>query len=57
MSVVIGEYHQGHGAGDDFTAWLEAHRDEITALQIFLLQPTYRRRELTFSMIKEALRN
>ena len=39
---------------NDFTAWLEAHRDEITALQIFYNQP-YRRRELTFSMIKEVL--
>ncbi len=39
---------------DDFTAWLESHRDEITALQIFYNQP-YRRRELTFSMIKELL--
>ncbi len=39
---------------NDFTAWLQAHRDEITALQIFYNQP-YRRRELTFSMIKEVL--
>src|SRR3989337_2659465 len=38
----------------DFTAWLQAHRDEITALQIFYNQP-YRRRELTFSMIRELL--
>ncbi|MBL7725419.1 MAG: DEAD/DEAH box helicase family protein [Chitinophagaceae bacterium] len=36
----------------NFTAWIEAHKDEITALQLFYGQP-YRRRELTYSMIKE----
>ena len=36
----------------NFTAWIEAHKDEITALQIFYGQP-YRRRELTYKMIKE----
>lgn len=36
----------------NFTAWIEAHKDEITALQIFYNQP-YRRRELTYSIIKE----
>lgn len=36
----------------NFTAWIEAHKDEITALQLFYSQP-YRRRELTYSMIKE----
>jgi type I restriction enzyme R subunit len=36
----------------DFTAWIEAHKDEITALQIFYGQP-YQRRELTYKMIKE----
>ena len=35
-----------------FTSWLEAHKDEITALQIFYHQP-YRRRELTFKMVKD----
>lgn len=35
----------------NFTSWIEAHKDEITALQIFYSQP-YRRRELTYSMIK-----
>jgi type I restriction enzyme, R subunit len=35
----------------DFTAWIESHKDEITALQIFYSQP-YRRRELTYKMIK-----
>jgi type I restriction enzyme, R subunit len=37
---------------EDFTSFLLKHRDEITALSIFYNQP-YRRRELTFSMIKE----
>jgi type I restriction enzyme R subunit len=36
----------------NFTAWIEAHKDEITALQIFYNQP-YRRRELTYAMIKD----
>ncbi len=36
----------------DFTTWLDNHKDEITALQIFYSQP-YRRRELTYKMIKE----
>ncbi len=35
-----------------FTDWITQHKDEITALQIFYGQP-YRRRELTFKMIKE----
>jgi type I restriction enzyme R subunit len=35
-----------------FKEWIESHKDEITALQIFYGQP-YRRRELTFTMIKE----
>lgn len=38
----------------DFTTWIEQHKDEITALQIFYNQP-YRRRELTFGMIKDVL--
>lgn len=36
----------------DFKQWIENHKDEIIALQIFYGQP-YRRRELTFKMIKE----
>jgi len=36
----------------NFTAWIEANKDEITALQIFYSQP-HRRRELTYSMIKD----
>lgn len=37
---------------DNFRAWIEAHKDEIIALQIFYDQP-YRRRELTFAMIRD----
>ncbi|HLG39403.1 MAG TPA: DEAD/DEAH box helicase family protein [Chitinophagaceae bacterium] len=36
----------------NFTAWIESHKEEITALQIFYGQP-YRRRELTYKMIKD----
>ena len=42
-------------AGDivkTFADWIDRHKDEITALQIFYDQP-YRRRELTFKMIRE----
>jgi len=35
-----------------FKEWIESHKDEITALQIFYGQP-FRRRELTFKMIKD----
>ena len=35
-----------------FRAWVEDHRDELTALQLFYAQP-YQRRELTFAMIKD----
>jgi type I restriction enzyme R subunit len=38
----------------DFKAYLENHKDEITALKIFYNQP-YQRREVTFAMIKEVL--
>lgn len=36
----------------DFREWIEAHKTEITALQIFYGQP-YGRRRLTYRMIKE----
>jgi type I restriction enzyme R subunit len=36
----------------NFTAWILAHKDEITALQIFYGQP-FRHRELTYKMIKD----
>lgn len=35
-----------------FKEWIESHKDEIIALQIFYGQ-SYRRRELTFTMIKD----
>jgi len=38
----------------DFTEWMQTHKDELTALQIFYNQP-YRRRELTYTMIKDVL--
>ena len=38
----------------DFRQYLEANRDEIEALTIFYAQP-YRRRELTYAMIREVL--
>jgi type I restriction enzyme R subunit len=36
----------------DFSEWIEEHKTEITALQIFYAQP-YRRRELSYKMLKE----
>lgn len=39
---------------EDFKAYIETHKDEIVALQIFYNQP-YRRKELTYAMIKELL--
>ncbi|MEW6701292.1 MAG: type I restriction-modification enzyme R subunit C-terminal domain-containing protein, partial [Bacteroidota bacterium] len=39
---------------NDFKAWIEQHKNEIIALQIFYSQPV-RRRELTFKMIQEVL--
>lgn len=36
----------------DFKAWIESHKDEITALQIFYAQP-YQRREFSYKMIKD----
>lgn len=39
---------------NDFEQWMKEHQDELTALQIFYKQP-YRRRELTYTMIKEVL--
>ena len=37
---------------DEFTHWMEAHKDEISALQIYYNQPQ-RRKDVTFEMIKE----
>jgi type I restriction enzyme R subunit len=36
----------------DFKAWIEEHKTEIAALQLFYAQP-YRRRELSYTMLKE----
>jgi len=38
----------------DFKTWIEQHKNEITALQIFYSQPV-RRRELTYKMIQEVI--
>lgn len=38
----------------EFRQWMEDHKDEILALQIFYNQP-FRRREVTFRMIQEVL--
>lgn len=38
----------------EFAAYLQSHRDSLTALTIFYEQP-YRRREITFQMIKDVL--
>lgn len=37
---------------DDFSGWIEVHKMEITALQLFYGQP-YQRRDVTYKMIKE----
>jgi len=37
-----------------FSDWINRHKDEITALQIFYGQP-YRRRELSYKMIKDLI--
>jgi type I restriction enzyme R subunit len=37
-----------------FSDWMQQHKDELMALQIFYNQP-FRRRELTYTMIKEVL--
>ncbi len=37
-----------------FAGWMQQHKDELLALQIFYNQP-YRRRELTYTMIREVL--
>lgn len=38
----------------NFSEWMHEHKDELMALQIFYNQP-FRRRELTYTMIKEVL--
>ncbi len=39
---------------NNFSAWMQEHKDEITTLQIFYNQP-WRRREVTYGMIKDLL--
>jgi type I restriction enzyme R subunit len=39
---------------DEFSNYLQQHKDEITALEIYYDQP-HRRREITFEMVKEVL--
>ena len=39
---------------ENFAQWMNEHKDELMALQIFYNQP-FRRRELTYTMIKEVL--
>lgn len=39
---------------EEFTAFMEQHRDQITALRIYYNQP-YQRRNLTFQMVREVL--
>ena len=46
--------HKANELIANFSAWMQEHKDELMALQIFYNQP-YRRRELTYSMIKEVL--
>ena len=38
----------------DFSAWLQAHKDQLAALTIFFDQP-YRRREVTFAMLEAVM--
>lgn len=52
MGWVKDQQAAAEGTISNFTAWIEAHKDTITALQIFYNQP-YRRRKLTYGMIKD----
>jgi type I restriction enzyme, R subunit len=46
--------NNAQGLVDEFEAYLKSQQDSITALTIFFSQP-YRRRELSFDMIREVL--
>lgn len=46
--------HKANEIIASFSEWMQEHKDELMALQIFYNQP-FRRRELTYSMIKEVL--
>lgn len=52
MGWVKDQQAAAEGTISNFTAWIEANKDTITALQVFYNQP-YRRRELTYGMIKD----
>jgi type I restriction enzyme, R subunit len=45
---------QAEALVENFKAFLEEHKNEITALKIFYNEP-YRRREVTYKMVKEVL--
>ena len=45
-------YARSQSIVEEFNSWVASHRDQIVALRIFYDQP-YRRRELTYDMIKE----
>jgi len=48
------EKDQAQSVIQDFTEFIEANKDEITALRIFYNQP-YQRRSLTYQMVQEVL--
>jgi len=45
---------KAHAVIEEFQAYMQAHKDEITALKIFYNEP-HRRRELTSKMVKDLL--
>lgn len=49
-----GSHEKATATVQDFTAWVQQHKDEITALQVFYNQP-YQRRAFTYAMISEVL--
>jgi type I restriction enzyme R subunit len=52
MGWVKDQAEAGTALVNDFKAWIETHKDEITALQIFYAQD-YRHRTFTYKMIKD----
>jgi type I restriction enzyme R subunit len=52
MGWVTDNKAAAEGLVHEFREWIEQHKTEITALQIFYDQP-YRRRELSYKMIKD----
>ncbi len=47
-----GHRERAQGIIEEFKGWVDAHKDQVAALEIFYGQP-YRRRELTYTMIQE----